>query len=265
MNKKLWIALGVLALLLTLAGCAGPAADFVADEDTKWGEPSPQPEETASQTTVPEESAVEPTSALTPEPAGEQDDSGLLGAWEGNQYVNRVLQFTAALPEGWFPASDDLLETLSGQARDAIESTVDVSTESTVMLMMCSQSEYDINLPQNPNVNMTYSKQQYLSLLFSNPDYLDQLVEDMRPMYQDMYNGMFMEDVDVSVTGEPGVLVNGKEYIVISVVTEYSGGMMYQDQYCTETDGGFLTITLTYYDESMRDEMISFIENIAFE
>lgn len=261
MRKTLWLVIGLLALLPALTGCSQPAVNYVSDLDLKWGEPSQAPEETPAPTDIPKETPVVPT----PTAAEPQKDGGLLGTWDGSFYVNPVLKFTAALPDGWYITSDEMLDLLSGYARETIESTMDVSTESTVMLMMCSEQEYDLTLPQNPNINITYSKQQYLTQMFSNPYFLDLMTEQLRPMYQDMYNEMFMEEVNVSLTGESNVSINNKDFIILSVTTEYSGGMMYQDQYITEISEGFLTITLSSFDEIMRDKMPSFIDNIMFE
>ncbi len=261
MKKILCLAIGLLALMLAFTGCSQPAAVNAPDTDAAWGEPSPTPEETPVLTELPEETPAvsEPTATEAP------GDGGLMGAWEGNSYVNRMLGFSAALPEGWSVASKDVLEMVGGFAQEAIESTVDVSTDTAVMLMMCSEAEYDIGLMENPNINITYSKQKYIGLLFSSPTYIEQFIEQMSSLYQDLYDGMFGEDTQVTVTGESGVIVNGKEYIVIHIVTKYSAGIMYQEQYMTSVTDGFLTTTLAYYDESMRDEMAGFIDGMVFE
>ncbi len=261
MSKKPWLITGLLICLLALSGCSQPIADYISDMDTKWGDQSPVPATTAPQTDTPEQ----PAAALTPDTVDREEEGGLLGIWDGGLYINHELKFTAALPKGWHPTPDDTLETLTGYARETIEDAVSVSTESAVMLMMCTQHEYDLTLPDNPSINITYSNQQYLSQLFSDPSYLDQMIQQVGPLYQDMYNNMFMEEVNVNVTGKPNVLINNKNYIMMSVITEYSGGTMYQDQYITDIGAGFLTITLSCFDQAMRDVMRPFIDSIVFE
>jgi hypothetical protein len=242
MNKTLSLIIWIIMLVFAICGCAAPSAD--TDSAASASAPS-----------TPSESTVT---------ANTNEESNLSGELSGNEYINDVLGFKATIPDEWVFASKEDIQQVSGQVSDIIKNVTDMESNSSVMLMMCSQYKFDPNGRANPNVNISFSNQTSIFQILTDSSAFDQFVDQLQSMYSEMYKQL-SPDTIVRVSGEQRLQINDKDYAVARIETEFVSGIMYQEQYFTQVDKGALTITVTYYNETEKNVTDTFMQSIAYE
>ncbi len=240
MKKLIFLLISILFLIAVFCGCGAPTPAAV----------SADPSGTSA-----------PTAGKT---ADVEENHSIYGVLEGDQYVNRALKFTAQIPDGWLFASAEEIRELTGQVDELIEGVVDMKSNTTVTLMICSQYKLDPNGPPNPNVNIAYSNQSSVLQILSDAAAFEEMIQQLEASYSEMYTKIYPDAV-VSTTGEQNVLINGKEYAVTNTQTVVGDIAMNQDQYFTQLEGGALTITATYYDEAGKGVLDEFVNNLVYE
>ena len=124
--------------------------------------------------------------------------------------------------------------------------------------MVCSQYPLLSNT-YNPNIviEVTDEYTGYFGVLY------EPLLEQMQTTYTEAYSLMGAETVDVS--GEPSVIVGGKEYMYFSIVCDYGSYMTYQHIYLTLIGSYMLAVTHTYYQPEDEAIMDAFMQSIVYE
>lgn len=194
-------------------------------------------------------------------PAVSEEEASLLGETDGDKYVNRALNFTAFLPDGWQFASDEVLEEATGLVRDTIKKETDIEPGSTVTLMLCSQNEFVIpSTENNPNINIGFTNSPSTLKMLTDADLYNEFIDQYVTVFDELYKG-----ADNLLTGERNVQINGKTYTAVYLEASFNDGVMYQNQYYTDIGDGVLITTLTYFDRASKDAMDTFMQNLKFE
>lgn len=186
----------------------------------------------------------------------QKDPEWLLGETEGSSYVNKVVGFSASIPEGWSVASMRQISSLSAVPEDYLSRATSLEPDSQLFIFFCTKYAYGY-VGQNPCIGITVSNQDALKPLLTDQKALDNYVEQNRASIEQQY-----KDTEATLSSEMGVQIGGYEYSVIHISANYNDTLLKQEMYILGVNDYILMITETYTDEADKAAADTFLETL---
>lgn len=188
-----------------------------------------------------------------------QSSARLVGDIDGNTYINKVIGFSAAVPEGWNVASLQQMSRLFDVSVDYLNGAAGLEPDSQMFIFYCSKYSLVYNGP-NPGIGVQVSNQSSMTPLLSSEQALNDYLEQNRSGIEQQFG-----DAEAKLSCDTGVQMGANKYSVIHISANYNGAQIMQDIYFLGVKGYVLMITETYSDISDKPAADSFLESLSVE